>query len=292
MSKINEITEKLGIKILKRLRGAEVLSVDDSQNINEGNVFLVEKDGQKMVLKTGNFNKNEVADNQRLAGLGVRTHKILDSKPDQYILYEYLDAPLLAQKDFWSDENIKRVIVLHQQVRDGLANQQPTDADIKEAKEWLVERINTKWLPVLVPSVLSEELADRIKKFYQEHEDIWTKFALIYRDNNAEHYVDLDDQLAVLDIDLTFRPKEYMNMRYLSWVLLKAPKEQIGDPVVWAQKWAEYLNIGPEHYATWLLSLVGTLWDIHGNEKTKGEHTDKTEDVKKVLGWVMTKLNL
>lgn len=285
------IAEQLGAKILKRLRGAEILDASNTDDL-QGNVFLVEKDGQKMVLKTSNFNKNEIADNQKLVSLGIRTHKVLDSKPDEYILYEYLNAPLLAQKDFWSDENIKRVVELQQRIRDGLANQQPTEADVKEAKEWLWERINTKWLPALVPNVLSEDIAERIKKFYQNNENIWGQLACVYRDNNAEHYVDLSDQLAVLDVDLTFRPKEYMNMRYLSWVLLKAPKEQIGDPVVWAQKWAEYLNIGPEHYATWLLSLVGTLWDIHGNEKTKGEHTDKTENVKKVLEWVMTKLNL
>ena len=285
------IAEQLGAKILKRLRGAEVLDVDLSKSLEPG-VYLAEKDGQKFNLKTGNFNPHEIVDNKKLASLGIRTHIVIDSKEGEYILYEYLDAPLLAQKDFWSDENIKRVVELQQRIRDGLANQQPVEADVKEAKEWLWERINTKWLPALVPNVLSEEVAERIKKFYQEHEDIWAKLTLVYHDNNADHYVDLGDELAVLDADLAFRPQEYMNMRYLAWVLLKAPKEQVGDPVIWAQKWAEYLNAGPEHYATWLLSIIGTLWDVHGNERSKGQYLDKTEYVKKILEWVMGKLGI
>ncbi|MFA5967258.1 MAG: hypothetical protein WC805_01950 [Patescibacteria group bacterium] len=285
------IAEQLGVKILKRLRGAEVLDAIDAEDL-KGNVFLVEKDGQKMVLKTGNFNKNEVADNQKLSSLGIRTHKVLDSKSGEYILYEYLDAPLLAQKDYWSDENLERVIALHQQIRDGLASQQPTDADIKEAEDRLWERINTKWLPILVPNVLTADIAERIKKFYQERKDIWGKIALIYRDNNAEHYVDLSDQLAVLDVDLIFGPKEYMNMRYLCWVLFKSPQEHIGDPAVWAQKWTEYLKATPEHYATWLLSLIGILWDIYGNENSKGQQIEKTENIKKLLAFVMDKLGI
>lgn len=285
------IEEQLGVKILKQLRGAEVLDMAADQVAAAG-VYLVERGGQKMILKTGNFNQNEVLDNQKLSDLGIRTRKILDSKPDEYILYEYLNTPLLAQKDYWSDENMKRVFLLHDKIKSVLSDQVPSTGARQEASQWVKDRINSKWLPLLAPQIISEEVADRIRKFYQEREDVWGHLACIYHDNNAEHYVDLDNELAVLDADLTFRPKEYMNMRYLCWVLFKAPPEHIGDPVAWAEKWADYLNATPEHYATWLISLIGDLWDIWGNEKTKGQQIEKTEDIKKVLNWVITKLNL
>jgi len=301
MSKTQQIAEKLGLKVLNRLQWRKVMLpsqvfkngevADLPEGELEDGVYLVEKDGQKFVLKTGKFNEREVEDNQKLGELGVPVRKVISHQPGEYILYEYLDAPTLAQKDFWTDENIKRVLTLQTEMEEKLAVIQLTPEQVQTGKDWIGERITKEWLNPCVPKALTEEQAQGIRDLYTQNEELFSDIVPVFRDNNADHYVDSGDKLAVIDVDISAKPRYYMNMRYLSWVFLNAPKEQIGDPVAWAQKWAEYLNAEPKHFATWLVSLVGILWDIYGNEGSPWQKSDKTEDIKQVLNWVIGKLS-
>jgi len=288
MSKTQQIAEELGLKLISRLHGGEQLPI--SGELQDG-VYLVEKDGQKLVLKTGNFNEHEVEDTRKLKKLGIRAPEIIDSKDGAYVLYEYLGKPL-ATEDFWTDANIKRVLELQNKIRNVLLDQVPNPVSNQNATTWLQSRIEKEWLPPLVPEILSQETATEITRICNEKLiSPGAQLTCIYRDNNADHYIDLGNELGIVDADISGRPREYMNMRYLSWVLLTMPMEQLGDPIAWAEKWAGYLNADEAHFATWLLSLVGILWDIHANEKHKGEHIEKTEAIKKILNWVIEKLN-
>lgn len=289
MSKTQQIAEELGLELVARLHGGEELSIGGEP---EDGVYLVKKNGQKMVLKTGNFNPQEIKDNQLLEDKFIRVRKIISAEPRNYILYEFINAPLLARKDFWTDENIQRVIALQNEIREALSDQVPSTGANRDAVSWLRARVDEKWLPSLVPSVLSQETSDTILDIVKKRVNSGIQLNCIYRDNNADHYLDLGDELAVVDVDLAFRPKEYMNMRYLSWVLLKMPPEAWGGSALnWAKRWADYLGATSEHYFTWLISLIGILWDIHASEEHKGEHLDKSEDIKQVLDWVITELN-
>lgn len=304
MCKTHQIAEELGVEVKQQMRGSERIDIftgmlhqvavgrDASKcpELKDG-TYLVEKDGQRFVLKTGKINPQEIKDNQLLEDRFIRVRKVVKAEPGSYILYEFIDAQPLSAKDFWTDENIQRVIDLQNEIREVLSDQVPSTGANRDAVAWLRAKVDTEWLPLLVPSIISQETADTILNIVKKYVDNGFQLSCIYRDNNADHYLDLGDELAVVDVDLVFRPKEYMNMRYLSWVLLKMPPEAwSGSALDWARKWANHLGATSEHYFTWLISLIGILWDIHGNEKTKEENIERTEDIKQILDWVISKL--
>lgn len=99
MCKTHKLAKELEVTILKQLKGAEVLPVPDHGELEDGS-YLVERDGEKFVLKTGGFDEHEVDDNWDLAEMGFRTRMVFETVPEEYILYEYIDEPVLANKEF------------------------------------------------------------------------------------------------------------------------------------------------------------------------------------------------
>jgi hypothetical protein len=138
--------------------------------------------------------------------------------------------------------------------------------------------------------VYSAEEAQRLVEIIEKQSGWRTKegLAWVYRDNNADHYVDLGEDLAVVDADISIRPKYYMDMRYLAWVILKMPYEMLS--LDWVKKKVEEIGGGEARLTTFLISLIGILWDIHDNVKHKGEFADKTDKIKEIVSWVTNEL--
>ena len=286
MCKTHKIAKELDVNILKQLRGAEVLDVPEHGELEDA-VYLVEKEGEKFVLKTGNFNPNEIDDNWELAEKGIQVQRITESQPGEYILYEYIDAPLLAQKDFWSDANMQRVFGLHKRIEEELRDRPITQEQRTEALTWIDSKVLGEWLKAITGSVYSSEQEDEIRQVFEAHKQSWEP-VWVYSDNNAEHYVDLGDELAVLDARIDLRPEYYMDMRYLTWVILRMPIDLLD--LEWVRGWVEKLGGEKKRLMTFLVSLIGILWDIHANEKHKGHNIEKTEKITEIVDWVVDEL--
>lgn len=286
MCKTHEIAKELEVKILKQLKGAAVLDLPESGPLEAG-VYLVEQEGEKMVLKTGGFNPNEADDNWTLSDAGVRVQMISEWKPDEYILYEYIDAPLLANQEFWREGSMKKVFDLHAQIEEALADRPLGEEDAAAGKRWIEEKVLGEWLPKITDNPYSSQEVARIRQVLEatreEWEPVWA-----YSDNNAEHYVDMGSELAVLDARIDLRPKHYMDMRYLAWVILRMPPDELN--LEWVQGWVQRLGAERKRLITFLISLVGIMWDIYGNEKHGGRNKEKTEVIKEITEWVLGEL--
>lgn len=287
MCKTHKIADKLGVKILKRLRGAEVVDVPEHGELEDG-VYLVEKDGEKFVLKTGNFNSQEVNDNWSLSEIGVRTQRVTESMSGEYILYEYLEAPLLSTKEFWADSNMTRVFELHRKIAEGLQNRPMTEEQVKEAAEWIEQRPLGEWLR---GSGCSTEEQAKLRGVAEQHVSWKTKAGLawVYRDNNADHYVDMGDELAVLDADIMVKPKHYMDMRYLAWTILWMPENKL--TLDWVKGWVDRLGNKKERLVTFLGSLIGILWDIYSNGTYAKSQMGRVDKIREIVELVVNELN-
>ncbi len=288
MCKTHKFADQLEVKLLKQLKGAAVLDIPQSGPLEDGSYLVEDGAGQKMVLKTGNFNPHETDDNWELSDMGVRVRMISESQPDEYILYEYLDAPLLASQQFWQPEQMQRVFDLHRQIAAGLAHRPQSAEEAANAKKWVEERVLGEWLVKITDNPYTPEEAEQIRQVLEsaqaEWEPVWA-----YTDNNAEHYVDMGTELAVVDARIDMRPPHYMDMRYLAWVILQMPSEELS--LEWVQGWVAKLGAERQRLVTFLISLVGIMWDIYGNEKHGGRNKEKTEMIREITKWVLERLD-
>jgi len=290
MCKTHQIAKQLDVTLLKRLDGAKVLPVPEHEPLEPGS-YLVEKDGEKFVLKTGNFNDHEVDHNWELADAGTPVRNITESVPGEYILYEYVDAPLMAASEYWSDAEMQKVFNLQHEIEAKLNRVLFTDKDVKQAINWLNDRPLGLWLKETTNNPWRHEEVAKIREAIRPYMTEWSiaeGLERVYRDNNGEHYVDSPTGLVVLDVDIATRPKHYMDMRYLAWVILTMPMEFLSTE--WVMEWLTKLRADQAHYITFLLSLVGIMWDIYANPGYAGQHEDKGEIVKELVTWLIDRV--
>lgn len=289
MCKTHRIAKELDARLLKQLRGGQQLDVPDHGELEDAS-YLVEKEGEKFVLKTGKFNPNEVDDNWALADMGIMVRQVTESVPDEYILYEYIDSPILSSGAFWTDENLLRVWKLHSEIAKGIKDREISDEDLAKGVEWVEKKPLEAWIKGITGPVYTEDEARGVREVVENHPTWRSKEGMrwVYRDNNADHYADIGEELAVVDADISIRPKHYMDMRYLAWVILKMPDELL--TLDWVKKRVGDLGREPERYTTFLMSLIGILWDMHSNERHKGEFVDKTDKIKEIVDWVVKEL--
>lgn len=294
MSKTQEIAGQLGVKILKRLNGSAVLDIDQN-DLPEG-VYLVEDaEGEKSILKTGGFNKNEIDDNWRLAEIGVATRTITEAVPGEYILYEYVDAPVLATLDFWSEEKMDKVFALHHRIETELNKEPVTEEEIDTLISWVSERPYKVWLDETTDNPWGEEEVAEFRKIIDDHRELWSTPSNAERasyDTHAENYLWNHGELVVMDADITTIPKHYTDMRYLAWVILKMPPEEVS--IEWIQSWVERLGKDRARLFTFFISMLGIMWDMKGNKQFKGErkHVNKVEVVKETIYWLVDQLKI
>jgi hypothetical protein len=291
MCRTHKIADQLEVKLLNLVQGASVLPLPEGPL--EDRTYLVDKDGTKMILKTGHFADNEIENLKWFKGLGIEVPKILQAEEGEYILEEYFDAPMFTKVDYWSDENMKRIFAFNNMVREKLSVRPAGAQDKENFLKWVSGKvaIDGGWLAPCVPVAISEEKAREIRQAFSDHQSLYEDVVLVYFDNNADHYIDLGEEVGVIDIDLSYRVRPYMNMRYLAWVLLNAPREEIGDVGAWLTKWTVFDNAGPPHYATLLVSLVGIMWDIYGNLGSRwSDSKEKTGDINQAIDWTLNQL--
>lgn len=291
MCKTHKIAKELEVEILKHLKGAEVLDVPDEGELTEGS-YLVERDGEKFVLKTGGFDEHEVDDNWDLADMGLRNRMVYETVPNEYILYEYIDSPVLATKEFWTEENLQKVWEFHHKLAEGLREREITDSDVEEGVKWVEEKPMGKWLEEIADKVYPPEKIQEIRSTLNKYREQWSSkdgLAWMYKDNNADRYIDTGTEIVMVHRGRHLRPKQYMDMRYLAWVILKMPYELL--TLAWVKDKVHGLGNEPARYLTFLMSLIGILWDMHGSRDQEGEFRDKTEKVKEIVEWVMGELN-
>lgn len=289
MCRTHKIARQLDVQILKHLKGSEQLDVPDS-SLEDGS-YLVEKEGEKFVLKTGNFTENEVDDNWALADMGIPVRQITEAERDNYILYEYVDAPVLSSQQFWDDNNMKKVFDLHGRIAEALAGKLIPE-DMEEVRQWIYDKPVQTWLRPLEGNVYTTDQVTHLENLIGKWVDKVTVsedgLQRIYKDTNGDHYINSEAGLVVVDADIQVRPKYYMDMRYLAWVILKMPSQDLS--LDWVKDWVITLGKNPRRLLTFLLSLIGILWDIHSNEKHKGEHIEKTDKIKEIVDWVVKEL--
>jgi hypothetical protein len=156
--------------------------------------------------------------------------------------------------------------------------------------EWIEKKPLEAWVNGIADKIYTKDQAAKLVQLVEAHPSWQTKEGLewIYKDNNADHYLDTGDSLVVVDAEIALRPKHYMDMRYLAWTILKMPDEVLN--LDWVKKKVEEIGGGEARLTTFLLSLIGILWDIHDNEKHKGEFAEKTDKIKEIVGWVVKEL--
>jgi|GEM_PF-4380700 len=79
MCKTHQISDKLGVKLLNQLKADQILPLKEGPL--EDGFYLVEKDGEKLVLQTGW--SGELDDTPEFVG------DIIEDQGQEYVLYEY-----------------------------------------------------------------------------------------------------------------------------------------------------------------------------------------------------------
>lgn len=256
--------------------GADKWDMEDD-NMPEGHVFYGEIDEERVVLKTDNFNGDspaaEVALVEELRGrLGDTRYwdvpQVIKSGPD-YVVYEMLDGmPLAKDNASWERGHMHRVMEAIADLDERLNHQPVALADRQSAMAWVKSHVGDnsgQWVrPALESGVLTTELWQKTTDYLERHAAELHDVARIYRDPNGTHFLDRGDRLGVVDIDISYRPRGYMPMRYLAWSLLNMsePQRNHTNTPEWIRSVRFDARLGDEYSPTFILSLLGTLYDL------------------------------
>lgn len=274
-----QIFDELGFVPVSYFSGSNKYPIEADQPI-KGHVFSGSlPDGTRAVVKTGHFNGDSVekeviytkALGEILAGSQYWVVRPPLKSGADHIVYPLVQGTPLSKDFFWDVGSMSQIT---QQLRGMEAMMNTTSISVYDessGRQWWRERmgmpqqnhIQGKWMaPVVKQNLLNRDAAMEIIQYLDRHATALDDIARIYRDPNGDHFFLLGNgRTEIVDVDISYRPRHYMEMRYLAWALLNTPKADL-NVHKWVGNIREVAKLGADTEPTFVVSLIGTLWDI------------------------------
>ncbi|OGB74376.1 hypothetical protein A2V68_01370 [candidate division Kazan bacterium RBG_13_50_9] len=277
---LDQICGELGVTPVAQFRGGEKLPLGEEA----ATMYLVEGPERKLKnLKVGNFNEDEARKTnwlrERLAGSKLaRVPEVLREESGRYILFEHVNGLPLSRESFWKMPSVMDRSFMALSEIDQVLNQEPlSNTEVQEGRDWVRKKLESEWVePILQDAELTRgglftpEFIHHIQSYAGQHQDKLGDIVRIWRDPNGDHmivpYDTTDRRMGIVDIDIGTRPRHYMPMRLLAWSLLRMADDKLLLET-WVRNNREQQHLGAEVNPTFVLSLVGILYDLATGEK-------------------------
>lgn len=274
-----QIFEELGFTPTSRFSGADRYEIEAGQPL-EGHVFSGRlTDGSRVVVKTDNFNggsaEAEAQLTEELRGMLAisrywRVHRLLANGAD-YNVYRLVAGEPFAKGLSWEIGHMTTTIHSLEEMEELLNQTKPTPENEAFGRRWWREHagsLDSKWMaPPLAQGLLDPTEAKQITGYLAEQAPTLDRVSRIYRDPNGGHFFSISDgRTELVDVDISYRPINYMKMRYFAWAVLAMPEEVWNRDNMNVPEWVDEIrrlsNLSEETQPTFVVSLVGTLWDV------------------------------